>query len=647
MKITHNDSPSGYQCIWSDLADHPKCPHGPTLLFGRYVDGEYKQFYACSACRDRKLCSFYLEHGSKPTKHQKQAWELEAKKVLPRYDHQKMFILLNEILATNPIRRIYCHDCGRLSFVSEKHKHRGHDIIENLTDHQLRHPTEFLRPLENPKKEAQYLFSDQSVSDIIFMLLNLGAKHILCIGTPRIHEYLVNHHDDKVSSLLLDFDGRYHNFYGPLSFCWYNLFNHHFFHEESKDVLKDFLRQDGGRDTYIICDPPFGGRVEPISQTLKTIYDLHRKWNKIDADSVALKTMFIFPYFMEAVLREKSNPPGILGGLRDLKMFDYKVDYQNHPLFVKSPEKILATPVRIFTDIDLSLLTLQSHRGYKHCKKCNKWTFEENKHCKKCAACTSRDGRRYRHCNICARCVKPTWKHCKKCNRCTLETHKCGVVPKITGKCFRCNEFGHVEKTCTKDAGNISNSKVKSNDTTLKGKKRKHRLDVSDISNKKKARIANASETSMKSPEEFELVSTLGEVSRVADSEKVIPKKLTKNDSKMKNKHSKSKPLDKVSKRGKAIDTASLEKIETENMEDIIKVKKKKLLKLTNSTSKMTEEITTKSKVFISTKSQGMNLDLDVLKQKKIFENKKSRINRKNKTFTNGEIFQKSQSKQK
>ncbi|KAK2163800.1 hypothetical protein LSH36_74g11013 [Paralvinella palmiformis] len=42
-----------------DNADSPHCPHGPTLLFERYFKGSVKHFYACSACRDRKSCSFF------------------------------------------------------------------------------------------------------------------------------------------------------------------------------------------------------------------------------------------------------------------------------------------------------------------------------------------------------------------------------------------------------------------------------------------------------------------------------------------------------------------------------------------------------------------------------------------------------------
>lgn len=46
-------------------------------------------------------------------------------------------------------------------------------------------------------------------------------------------------------------------------------------------ILKDFFNQNKGKDLYLICDTPFGGRVELISQTIKKISDLHRKLNKM------------------------------------------------------------------------------------------------------------------------------------------------------------------------------------------------------------------------------------------------------------------------------------------------------------------------------------------------------------------------------
>lgn len=219
--------------------------------------------------------------------------------------------------------------------------------------------------------------------------------------------------------------------------------NNHFFNESAIHVFKDFLMQNKGKHTYLICDPPFGSRVEPISWTIKKISEFHKKWNNIENESDCLKIMFIFPYFMESIMKQKSNPPGISGGLKDLNMTDYKVAYDNHPLFLNDSNGTkLPSPIRIFTNIPLNLVELPKSNGYRYCKKCQKWVGKENKHCKKCQECTSKNGLTYKHCDICKRCVKPYWKHCETCKRCIVAKHLCGRKPKVTGKCFKCNEIG-------------------------------------------------------------------------------------------------------------------------------------------------------------------------------------------------------------
>lgn len=208
------------------------------------------------------------------------------------------------------------------------------------------------------------------------------------------------------------------------------------------NLFKEFLTQNGGKGTYVVCDPPFGGRVEPMSQTFKTIGDLHKKWNNLKEEGDQLKFFFIFPYYMESIMKAKSNPPEIEGGLKDFKMSDYKVAYENHPLFVlKSDKQKQGSQIRIFTNVPLNSIKLPECDGYKYCKRCQKWVSQENKHCKICKNCTSKDGRRYRHCKLCQRCVKESWVHCKKCDRCALTSHKCGQRPNV-GSCFKCNESG-------------------------------------------------------------------------------------------------------------------------------------------------------------------------------------------------------------
>ncbi|XP_076229186.1 rRNA N(6)-adenosine-methyltransferase ZCCHC4 [Nomia melanderi] len=486
------------ECFWSDLSKHPQCPHGPTLLFGTYENGKLEKFYVCAACRDKKLCKFHLKEGEQLTKQQAAKWEKDKKEYASRYRHRLLYLTFHEIMNLSPEKRNYCYTCDKLLHSHDKNKsHNDHSVKEGITDHEMKYPTELLKPLENSKQEAQYFFSKKSTEDITNMLIKLGAKQVICIGAPRIHEYVLDKYEDQMSSLLLDFDGRFHNFFGPLNYCWYNLLNNHFFNENSFHVFKDFMMQNEGKNTYVICDPPFGSRVEAMSWTIKKLSDLHKKWNNITNENDCLKIMFIFPYFMESLIKQKSNPPGISGGLKDLQLTDYKVCYENHPMFVGNPKNNkLPSPIRIFTNIPLHLLELPESDGYKYCKKCRRWVSKENKHCKKCNDCTSKNGTTYVHCNVCERCVKPYWKHCKTCKRCIAAQHVCGQKPQITGRCFKCNELGHTEKECNVNERNRDRVLI-----STKVKKRKANSDIKSEKNVKKKKLNDSLKSKEKKKE--------------------------------------------------------------------------------------------------------------------------------------------------
>lgn len=234
-----------------------------------------------------------------------------------------------------------------------------------------------------------------------------------------------------------------HHFFGPLNYAWYNLFNNHFFNSEAKSMLKEFLTQENGKDLYIVCDPPFGGRSEPISQTIKSISDNHKKWNNIENINNELKIMFIFPYFMESIIKMKSNPRGITGGISTLEMTDFKIEYENHPIFKEQsnlPKK--TTPIRLFTNVKLNLINLGEIVGYKYCSICHRWVAQENNHCDKCGKCTSKNGKPFKHCDLCKRCVKYSWEHCETCQRCALKFHDCNQRFKIVENCLQSNRKG-------------------------------------------------------------------------------------------------------------------------------------------------------------------------------------------------------------
>ncbi|XP_063237537.1 rRNA N6-adenosine-methyltransferase ZCCHC4 [Bacillus rossius redtenbacheri] len=421
--------------IMDDVENNPQCPHGPTLRFRRVTDRGTRDYFACSACRDRKDCRFHRwcdDDGGAAAR------APGGGGVPPGPDRGELLARLARARGLAERERAYCQPCALLLLPGERDAHEAHDVMEGVSARQLAHPSELMKPLQNSKKEAQFLFSKQSTDAILGMLLGAGVRHVLCVGTPRVHEEIQSAHGSRLSSLLLDIDSRYHQFFGERQFIRFNCFNNHLFSGDvGREVLRGFLGQDGGEGVALVLDPPFGGRVEPLAHTVRQMSALHRELSPARASP--LPVFWIFPYFME---------PQILATFPDYHMSDYKVNYENHPLFSKGPKgRKLGSPIRIFTNMSPRELTLPSGEGYRHCDACERWVSSENKHCAECGRCTSKNGQTYVHCSLCRRCVKPSWRHCARCKRCSLTTHKCEQFA-TRGRCSTCKMEDHTAKNC-------------------------------------------------------------------------------------------------------------------------------------------------------------------------------------------------------
>lgn len=72
--------------------------------------------------------------------------------------------------------RAYCHTCSRFQQKKFWGKHEEHDFVKNISDESLKYPSEFLPPLEDSKKEAQFMFSKSSVRVIVQILEQQNYK---------------------------------------------------------------------------------------------------------------------------------------------------------------------------------------------------------------------------------------------------------------------------------------------------------------------------------------------------------------------------------------------------------------------------------------------------------------------------------------
>jgi len=468
--------------IPSMVPDHAHCPHGPMLLFEKRKDG--KPFFACAAARDRKVCSFFLFADKKPSIETLKVWKkliLDGRQLPSEEDHRRFKMAK----ALQPVDRIFCQDldCLKFIFMEELLYHKDHQTISKVTDHQMRRPLsgKLLPPLEDPKMQAQFVFSDKSLNIIVDILDNLKLFNVICLGTPRLYEALQGKSSFK--SFLLDIDSRFQRFFSSSSFSRFNMFNSHFFSLDAKQYFLDFL-SSCSCPPVVVVDPPFGGRLQPLVATLTTLsgFWINRKHNKdlkdmdqtmdtsdstvstitTPGESFLLPSFIALPYFLESVVTKEKA---------EFQMVDLKLYYQNHPMFQNSKKNpnSKGSPIRLFSNIIPSLITLPSP-DYRKCDVCDRWVAIENRHCEDCKACTSKDGSTYQHCQSCGKCVKPNRVHCNQCNRCEMLNHLCTQDENenqpngslsgdsvestflqsedVNPRCFGCGEQGHKRRQC-------------------------------------------------------------------------------------------------------------------------------------------------------------------------------------------------------
>lgn len=82
-------------------------------------------------------------------------------------------------------KRRFCQECQQLLLPAEWEKHSDHQFLCDISTAQLKSPSQLLYPLENKKTNAQYLFTDRSCQFLLDLIIDLGFRRVLSVGTPR------------------------------------------------------------------------------------------------------------------------------------------------------------------------------------------------------------------------------------------------------------------------------------------------------------------------------------------------------------------------------------------------------------------------------------------------------------------------------
>ncbi|KAE9413846.1 hypothetical protein Angca_005323 [Angiostrongylus cantonensis] len=399
-----------------DITDHnrvPHCPHGPCLLFEEKKNGTVRsRYFSCAIYRqDATSCPYKVqldevnniskdENVSRKSPSSGEICESTRNVV----DYACIEKKLQEIPPSMVL--VFCHKC--VDVFAVKHKCPS-EIVSRA---QLRAPTRLLAAKESQSGEAQFYFSDESLSVLKNVVRRSQIEGVLCLGTPRLFEELRQENADR-RLFLLDYDKRFAQFFPAHQFGQYSMLVDHFYDESSSEELHSFFSECSS--VLLVCDPPFGVFLNPLMRTVDALKQRHQNFR--DGNPATFYGCIVIPMFVGK---------HVLRSYKDYWMSDYRITYENHKLFSNASKTI----VRCFTNLKTDVFDLSNVEGYKFCEFCEKYVSSTNKHCFMCSSCTSKDGSSYKHCERCMRCVKVSYYHCKKCTRCHLKG-RCLTTEKV------------------------------------------------------------------------------------------------------------------------------------------------------------------------------------------------------------------------
>ena len=340
-----------YRLIHEEVEGRPSCPHGPTLLFEAINKG--KQFFACSASRNRKECGFHLSYDDFKRGKKLVGPTLEENKV-PQvsFDNSR----LKKILLLDESKRAFCKDCVMMLLPEEMSSHDGHSIKTSIALSRIRKPSKLLASETSSKFTAQFYFDKSAKNVITSNLVAHGLTRVICVGTTSIHESIqLKSQSTGLDSILLDLDHRLGQFFPSSKFIHYNMFNHHFLEgKKGEKKLANFIQKSEKQRLVLVIDPPFGGMIEALSESIKKICEI---------------AGFEIPMILAFLDVNRQRIKDVIPRVR---MTDYILKY-------KRKSRMKFNRARIFTSLSLQSFKLPKEEGYKFCPLCKMYVTSNDK----------------------------------------------------------------------------------------------------------------------------------------------------------------------------------------------------------------------------------------------------------------------------
>ena len=412
----------------------PYCSHGPTLLFKRFLKNRPpRKFFACAVFRTKKGCPFFQWSDIPMNRKTQTAYLQSYKKSREKYKWRNLRKrLLAFINYENDENRSLCITCGTLLLKEEIVDHQNHILKQQIAVQDLLSPSRLFPPLSDRHSLAQEFFTAATLKVINANISHLGFSHVISVGTPTLHECILNKFSPELSTFLLDLDPKYSQFFNPNLYQRFNLFNTHFFSRKGSVKLRNFVSSVHLSKVLIVLDLPFGAKVEVIYSGLRRLWKIIG-WRASTLPQ-GVPTLWIFPYFNGSEIAEKTA----------FKMVQYRIEYE-----VKYSKNHRGSPIRMFSNIPLEKFKLPTDTGeYRRCEECNKFVFADALHCIVCDACVSADGGRYHHCDFCYKCVKESFRHCDHCHVCHPFDAECLTAEQVRKRCHICKDKHHKRMDC-------------------------------------------------------------------------------------------------------------------------------------------------------------------------------------------------------